>query len=55
MICDLKRLQKIEPSWSELLMKRLLCIEKEEELEDEVADWSAKTTGNGHMKFIALS
>ena len=35
-------------------MEWLLALEKEEEFEDEVAEWRKKTTANGHVEFITL-
>ena len=47
-ILDLQRLHQVETSWSEMMMEWLLALEKEEEFEDEVAEWREKTTANDH-------
>ena len=53
-ILDLQRLHQVETSWSEMMMEWLLALEKEEEFEDEVAEWREKTTANGHAEFITF-
>jgi hypothetical protein len=53
-ILDLERLHQVKTSWSEMMMEWLLALEKEEEFEDEVAEWREKTTANGHVQFITF-